>query len=203
MSTLSQRFNKAQQDAFLPVVEAGTLSLIASTTENPSFRVNSALLSRCRVFVLQKLSSDDIFRILVRALRILHEERTGETLPDPHSHEADTVKPKSEAAAPEEPPRDEVAPSCSPTLSPLHPDDPIFQHTGPLDPPLLQFLAAAADGDARVALSSLELALAAVKDGNGAIDREELKRSLRKAHLQYDRNGGAWHRFRCCDARSS
>ncbi|GAA5999811.1 ssDNA-dependent ATPase MGS1 [Rhodotorula paludigena] len=182
-----QRFNKAQQDAFLPVVEAGTLSLIASTTENPSFRVNSALLSRCRVFVLQKLSSDDIFRILVRALRILHEERTGETLPEPLSQPAEPVKPEPQAAGPEDAPRD--GPATSASLSPLHTDDPIFQHTGPLDPPLLRFFAAAADGDARVALSSLELALAAVKDGNGAIDREELKRSLRKAHLQYDRNG--------------
>ncbi|KPV74424.1 uncharacterized protein RHOBADRAFT_15720, partial [Rhodotorula graminis WP1] len=153
-----QRFNKAQQDAFLPVVEAGTISLVASTTENPSFRVNTALLSRCRVFVLQKLTSDDVFRILVRALRLLHEQKTGERLPEARE---------------------------------------VVGHTGALDTPLLRFLASAADGDARVALSSLELALSATRrsdaegGGGGAIDREELKRGLRKAHMQYDRSGDA------------
>ncbi|HVX40156.1 MAG TPA: replication-associated recombination protein A [Gemmatimonadaceae bacterium] len=62
------RFNKAQQDAFLPHVEAGTITLIGATTENPSFEINGALLSRVRVFVLQALSTDDIRALVTRAL---------------------------------------------------------------------------------------------------------------------------------------
>ena len=62
------RFNKAQQDAFLPFVEKGSIILIGATTENPSFEVNNALLSRCRVFVLKELSSEDIMSLLKRAL---------------------------------------------------------------------------------------------------------------------------------------
>ncbi len=62
------RFNKAQQDAFLPYVEQGSIILIGATTENPSFEVNSALLSRCKVFVLKGLSEDDIVKLLRRAL---------------------------------------------------------------------------------------------------------------------------------------
>jgi putative ATPase len=62
------RFNKAQQDAFLPYVEKGAIVLIGATTENPSFEVNAALLSRCRVYVLQPLGEDDLVGILARAL---------------------------------------------------------------------------------------------------------------------------------------
>ena len=62
------RFNKAQQDAFLPFVERGSIVLIGATTENPSFEVNAALLSRCRVFVLQALSTQDLVALLRRAL---------------------------------------------------------------------------------------------------------------------------------------
>ncbi|MCI8631436.1 MAG: AAA family ATPase, partial [Firmicutes bacterium] len=63
------RFNKAQQDAFLPFVEKGSIVLIGATTENPSFEVNGALLSRCKVFVMQALSADDIVLLLSRALK--------------------------------------------------------------------------------------------------------------------------------------
>ena len=63
------RFNKAQQDAFLPFVEKGSIVLIGATTENPSFEVNNALLSRCRVFVLKELSNDDIYKLLKNALK--------------------------------------------------------------------------------------------------------------------------------------
>ncbi len=63
------RFNKAQQDAFLPFVEKGSILLIGATTENPSFEVNAALLSRCRVFVLKALEEDDIVRLLQNALQ--------------------------------------------------------------------------------------------------------------------------------------
>ncbi len=62
------RFNKAQQDAFLPFVEKGSIVLIGATTENPSFEINNALLSRCRVFVLKELSSNDILILLKRAI---------------------------------------------------------------------------------------------------------------------------------------
>ncbi|MGA2424746.1 MAG: replication-associated recombination protein A [Terriglobales bacterium] len=62
------RFNKAQQDAFLPHVEKGSIRLIGATTENPSFEINSALLSRCRVYVLKPLTEDEIVLLLQRAL---------------------------------------------------------------------------------------------------------------------------------------
>ncbi len=62
------RFNKSQQDAFLPFVEDGTLTFIGATTENPSFELNNALLSRARVYVLKSLSSEDLMTVLRRAL---------------------------------------------------------------------------------------------------------------------------------------
>src|SRR5271168_829169 len=62
------RFNKAQQDAFLPYVEHGTIRLIGATTENPSFEIISALLSRCRVYTLHALSEDEVLTLLQRAL---------------------------------------------------------------------------------------------------------------------------------------
>ncbi|MDQ6770005.1 MAG: AAA family ATPase, partial [Gemmatimonadota bacterium] len=67
------RFNKAQQDAFLPHVEAGTITLVGATTENPSFELNNALLSRMRVFVLNPLTEGDLGAVVHRAL--LDEER--------------------------------------------------------------------------------------------------------------------------------
>ena len=63
------RFNRAQQDAFLPYVEKGSIILIGATTENPSFEINSALLSRCKVFILQALEEDDLFKMLQFALK--------------------------------------------------------------------------------------------------------------------------------------
>ena len=62
------RFNKAQQDAFLPYVERGSIRLIGATTENPSFEINAALLSRCRVYTLRALDETDVLRLLERAL---------------------------------------------------------------------------------------------------------------------------------------
>ena len=67
------RFNKAQQDAFLPFVEKGSIILIGATTENPSFEINGALLSRCKVFVLKALEADDVVKLLRRALKVLGE----------------------------------------------------------------------------------------------------------------------------------
>ena len=62
------RFNKAQQDAFLPYVEKGSIILVGATTENPSFEINAALLSRCKVFVLKALDEDDMVELLTHAL---------------------------------------------------------------------------------------------------------------------------------------
>lgn len=67
------RFNKAQQDAFLPYVESGLFTFIGATTENPSFEVNSALLSRARVYVLQSLSADELLVLLQRAMATLND----------------------------------------------------------------------------------------------------------------------------------
>lgn len=125
-----------------------------ATTENPSFRLQSALLSRCRVFTLQKLSPDECFRILKRALSI----RQGQPV----------KKEGEDAVKPEE--------SQEPTAL--------------IDDELLHFLAQAADGDARTALNSLEMALAA-SDSGSTIDHQVLKESLKKAHLLYDRAGDA------------
>ena len=72
------RFNKAQQDAFLPLVEQGDIILIGATTENPSFEINSALLSRCKVYVLESLSNDDIKKILYRALETYKDVKIDE-----------------------------------------------------------------------------------------------------------------------------
>ena len=69
------RFNKSQQDAFLPFVEDGTVCFIGATTENPSFEINSALLSRARVYVLRSLTADDVREVLRRALE--HEAPDG------------------------------------------------------------------------------------------------------------------------------
>lgn len=68
------RFNRAQQDGFLPYVEDGTVVLIGATTENPSFELNGALLSRCQVFVLHRLDDGALETLIVRAERVLHRE---------------------------------------------------------------------------------------------------------------------------------
>lgn len=69
------RFNKAQQDGFLPSVEAGIITLIGATTENPSFSVIAPLLSRCRVFVLKAMQESDVVRVLERGLALLNAEK--------------------------------------------------------------------------------------------------------------------------------
>jgi putative ATPase len=74
------RFNKAQQDYLLPFVEDGTLTLIGATTENPSFEVISALLSRCQVFVLEPLSEDDLRQLVERGLRELNVSLAADAL---------------------------------------------------------------------------------------------------------------------------
>ncbi len=66
------RFNKAQQDAFLPFIEDGTISILGATTENPSFEIIASLLSRCRVLVLNPLKNEDIIKILKKAIKTLN-----------------------------------------------------------------------------------------------------------------------------------
>ncbi|KAI7894892.1 DNA polymerase III, clamp loader complex, gamma/delta/delta subunit [Mucor mucedo] len=82
------RFTKSQQDLFLPYVEHGTIRLIGATTENPSFKVNSALLSRCKVFVLKTLNQDHIEAILTRGL----EEWRGEEVVVDTDKDKDAIK---------------------------------------------------------------------------------------------------------------
>lgn len=134
------RFNKAQQDAFLPFVEKGSIILIGATTENPSFEVNAALLSRCRVFVLKALEEKDLVRVLENAL----------TSPSGflHSH----VKMSGRQ---------------------------------------LQAIAAFANGDARTALNTLEMAVT-----NGEISAEGitvtdegLEQCISQKSLLYDKSG--------------
>ncbi len=132
------RFNKAQQDAFLPYVEKGDIILIGATTENPSFEVISALISRMRVYVLERLSVDDIKEIIERAL-------------------ADSDRGMAEMG-----------------LS--------------LDDGALEFIAAAADGDARRGLSLLETTAAYVGEGN-IITVDALIKVNQKTALQYDKAG--------------
>lgn len=129
------RWNKAQQDALLPYVENGTLTLIGATTENPSFEVNSALLSRTRVFVLERLQEKDLRTIIERALKIVNAKNK-----------------KSKASITEE---------------------------------ALNLLSLASNGDARMALNTLEACL----NQNGNITPELIKKALQKAHLLYDKSG--------------
>ncbi|MFZ8887053.1 MAG: replication-associated recombination protein A [Steroidobacteraceae bacterium] len=141
------RFNKSQQDTFLPFVEDGTLIFIGATTENPSFEVNSALLSRARVYVLKSLSAVEITGLLQRALQDTERGLGGDSW---------TV-----------------------------------------EPGVLEFLAEAADGDARRALGLLEIAadLAPADDGAGrrltlesvqAVAGEGLRRFDKQGEQFYD-----------------
>ncbi len=136
------RFNKAQQDAVLPYVEDGTVTLIGATTENPSFEVNSALLSRSRVFVLQSLSDDDIRTIVERALA---DEERG--------------------------------------LGAEHVE---------MQPDALDALINLANGDARVALGTLEFAAAAAPktdEGHPRIDAATIADAQQKRARSYDKGG--------------
>ncbi len=135
------RFNKAQQDAFLPFVEKGSIILIGATTENPSFEINGALLSRCKVFVLQALKPDEVAGLLRRALQ------------DPRGFGGQTIH------IPEE---------------------------------LLQALAVFANGDARTALSTLEMVVLngdVAPDGSITVTEETVEQCTSKKSLLYDKQG--------------
>jgi putative ATPase len=131
------RFNKAQQDAFLPYVEAGDIVLIGATTENPSFEVNSALLSRCKVVVLPPLERDQIMTILHRAI-----------------------------------------------------DDPSVRKFGiDVTPDALDFMAATSAGDARQALTSLQLVVETARVDDNPIDATKVTTILQRRSLMYDKGG--------------
>ena len=135
------RFNKAQQDAFLPFVEKGSIILIGATTENPSFEVNSALLSRCKVFVLQGLKTDDLVILLKRAIS------------DKRGFGGQKVNISDEQ---------------------------------------LEIVAKFANGDARNALSTLEMVILngnVAKDGEITVTDETLEQCISKKSLIYDKNG--------------
>ncbi|MFR7591734.1 MAG: replication-associated recombination protein A [Longibaculum sp.] len=134
------RFNKAQQDAFLPYVEKGSIILIGATTENPSFEINSALLSRCKVFVLHGLKTQDILELLHHAL---HDERG-------FGNEKISI-----------------------------------------DEDSLYMLANFANGDARVALNTLEMAVfnGERKDDTIFISKEIIEQCTSQKSLLYDKKG--------------
>lgn len=135
------RFNKAQQDAFLPFVEKGSIILIGATTENPSFEINGALLSRCKVFVLQALKTEELTGLLTRALK------------DERGFGGQNIQ---------------------------------------MEESLLERIARFADGDARMALSTLEMAVLngdAKEDGSIIVTEETLEQCTSKKSLLYDKNG--------------
>jgi putative ATPase len=68
------RFNRAQQDGFLPYIEDGSISLVGASTENPSFELNAALLSRAQVLVLTRLADSDLMQLMVRAEAVLNRD---------------------------------------------------------------------------------------------------------------------------------
>ncbi|WP_125765403.1 replication-associated recombination protein A [Levilactobacillus mulengensis] len=133
------RFNKAQQDAFLPYVERGSIILIGATTENPSFEVNSALLSRCKVFVLKALETNDITQLLTNALQ--------------------------------------------------NPDG--FKSHVKIGPDELRAIAEFANGDARNALNTLEMAvLNGDKQGDQiTVTMDDLKQLISQKFVLYDKTG--------------
>lgn len=134
------RFNKAQQDAFLPFVEKGSIILIGATTENPSFEVNGALLSRCKVFVLQALKTEELCELLSRA--ITDERGFG----------------KQKVEIPRK---------------------------------LLEVIANFANGDARSALSTLEMAVlnGELTENGTVVTEETIEQCTSKKSLLYDKKG--------------
>ncbi|KAG5319177.1 WRIP1 ATPase, partial [Pseudoatta argentina] len=172
------RFNKMQQDVFLPHVESGIITLIGATTENPSFSLNSALLSRCRVIVLHKLSIANLLSILKRAVisleGIIHAfpNKSESTLQD--IGEENTLE-KNKVI--------EMESSCNTKFI--------------IDEPTIEWLAETCDGDARIALGGLEMAVRCkapnekefLDIGAAIITLDDIKESLKKTHMLYDKKG--------------
>ncbi|KZT11052.1 P-loop containing nucleoside triphosphate hydrolase protein [Laetiporus sulphureus 93-53] len=190
------RFNKAQQDIFLPFLEQGQLQLIGATTENPSFKLTGALISRCRVFVLERLTDEDITKIVTQAVDHVsphpppptYAEHTTEDEPDRHHHHSDIRSSQPET-------EDVILPPSSP-LTPISTGDPASSSNTPsppqfpahphLTPKLLSSLVSLSTGDARTALSLLELVLSAPP----TTDPDALLSALRRSvSTSYDRTG--------------
>ena len=135
------RFNKAQQDAFLPFVEKGSIVLVGATTENPSFEINSALLSRCKVFILKALEEEDLTALLHHALKSTKGFGNLDiSIEEPH----------------------------------------------------LSAIARFANGDARTALNTLEMAVLngdMNEEGVLCVDEELLAQCMNRRSLLYDKNG--------------
>ncbi|KAI6833156.1 DNA replication ATPase [Hortaea werneckii] len=157
------RFSKSQQDVFLGPVERGEVTLIGATTENPSFKVVNALLSRCRTFTLSKLTDEDVFAILQKALAREVPELSATPSSDSSADDQATQS-------------DDEKPSEKNSFHLLTKDDCA----------LVRYLANFADGDARTGLNLLELALdLCQRPGTTA---EDIKASLTQT-LVYDRAG--------------
>ncbi|EJD06776.1 P-loop containing nucleoside triphosphate hydrolase protein [Fomitiporia mediterranea MF3/22] len=177
------RFNKAQQDIFLPYVEQGHIQLIGATTENPSFRVIGALLSRCRVFVLERLTDDNIGVVIKRAIKRVSakDQDTGDAAIKPD----DSLLPTSQAT--------EIinadpgsSQTSSATLAASSPSDLPFPEHPQITSQVFSSLISLSSGDARTALSLLSLVLAAPPSTPTA----QLLDSLRKSVIgAYDRTG--------------
>ncbi|KZS98525.1 P-loop containing nucleoside triphosphate hydrolase protein [Sistotremastrum niveocremeum HHB9708] len=164
------RFNRSQQDVFLPYVEQGQIQLIGATTENPSFKLNSALLSRCRVLVLELLTDAEIETVLRRALRRLEAPKDAK----------DSIPQSSQVSDPS------VTLTPSPPITeeqPLSGSSSNFNH---ITPEIISCIASYAAGDARKALSFLELAISSPSDTPSEALIQSFKKSLITA---YDRTG--------------
>jgi putative ATPase len=162
------RFNKAQQDAFLPYVESGLFTFIGATTENPSFEVNSALLSRARVYVLQSLSVDELQELIDRAITLLNLDASGAPA---------ASKALDDDAA-------ELAVSGD-TAAGLILD---------FDPAAREQLARWADGDARRVINAMEVVAESARDaGVALIDSAWLETSLSQNLRRFDKGGDAFY----------
>ncbi|KAL2892006.1 ATPase WRNIP1 [Ceratocystis lukuohia] len=164
------RFTKAQQDIFLKPVESGLVTLIGATTENPSFRIQNALLSRCRTFTLSKLTRNDVKTILARALHDSLDE-VGAEAEAPSSLEAEAAENGESVTGDDQ----QKTKSQRESVTDL------------IDDYMLTYLAEFADGDARTALNLLELALSLAL-APGGTTAAAIKAALTKT-LVYDRVG--------------
>ncbi|KIM75450.1 hypothetical protein PILCRDRAFT_35723, partial [Piloderma croceum F 1598] len=163
------RFNKAQQDIFLPYLEQGHIQLIGATTENPSFKLTSALLSRCRVFVLERLTDEDIEQIIRKAV-----ERVAAPVPLPGPIEI----PGSSQSEPS------TSQLFNSQISSFDHSDVVHPSFPQLTPKVMSSITSLATGDARTALSLLELVLVAPKDSEESNLLSSLRRSVSASYAR-------------------
>ncbi|HEY3959840.1 MAG TPA: replication-associated recombination protein A [Solirubrobacteraceae bacterium] len=170
------RFNKAQQDALLPAVEEGLLTLIGATTENPAFEVNGALLSRVRVYALQALDQDEIATVLRRAAARAHTgSTTARNEPDGDAHAGVEVDQHGVNGG-----------------AGVEMDQHGIDGNGgaEVDEQAIEFLAARSEGDARTALNALELALdTAAELGEERVTLARVEDALQRRAVLYDKGG--------------